>query len=296
MVLINIILASVIILALIIGSFTDFKKREVPDWLSYSMVGAGLGLRLLYSALSNDWMFFAFGVAGFALCFGLALLMFYAGQWGGGDSKVIMGLGALIGFDFMSFDLMKNSLLFSFFVNMLFVGAVYGVIFGAFLAVKHRKKFGKKFKEILFNKKYAVVLRAALFLSIASAVSAFFIFDALIKTAVFVLALVIFLALFLLIFSKAVEQSSMFKEVKPAELTEGDWIVKDIKYKGKYICGPKDLGIEKKQIKKLVELYKKNKIKKVLIKEGIPFVPAFLLAYLISLIYGNLLLVLMGVY
>ena len=293
MVLIDVILATVIVIALVIGSFTDFKKREVPDWLSYSLVALGFGLRFLYSSLSNDWLFFAFGVAGFALCFGLALLMFYAGQWGGGDSKVIMGLGALIGFDFMSVALMKDSLLFSFLINMLFVGAVYGVIFSAFLAVKHRKKFGKKFKELLSNKKYTVILYAPLILSIVLAISSFFILDALIKTSVFVLALIILLALFLLIFSKAVEQSSMFKEVKPTELTEGDWIVKDIKYKGKYICGPKDLGIEKKQIKKLIKVYKN---KKVLIKEGIPFVPAFLIAYLISLFYGNLLFVLMGLY
>ena len=80
----------------------------------------------------------------------------------------------------------------------------------------------------------------------------------------------------------------MLKYVLPKQLTEGDWIVKEIKIGGKYITGPKDLGIEKKQINKLISLYKKKKVNKILIKEGIPFVPSFFIAYVVTLIFGNL--------
>ena len=66
----------------------------------------------------------------------------------------------------------------------------------------------------------------------------------------------------------------------------------DIRINGKYICGPKDLGIEKKQIKKLMVFYREGKIKKILIKEGIPFVPSFLIAFVITLVYGNIVLLL----
>ena len=79
----------------------------------------------------------------------------------------------------------------------------------------------------------------------------------------------------------------MLKYVLPKQLTEGDWIAKDVKVDGKYITGPKDLGIEKKQIRRLVSFYKKNKVKKILIKEGIPFVPNFFIAYVVTLIFGN---------
>jgi hypothetical protein len=81
----------------------------------------------------------------------------------------------------------------------------------------------------------------------------------------------------------------MLKYVTPKELTEGDWIAKDIIIKHNKIAGPKDLGIEKSQIKKLIQLYNKGKIKKVLIKVGIPFVPSFLIAYLLTMLSGNLL-------
>ena len=80
----------------------------------------------------------------------------------------------------------------------------------------------------------------------------------------------------------------MLKYVKPQQLTEGDWIAKDIKIQGKYITGPKDLGIEKNKIRKLIELYKKGKVKKILIKEGVPFVPSFFAAYVVTLMFGNL--------
>jgi len=42
-----------------------------------------------------------------------------------------------------------------------------------------------------------------------------------------------------------------------------------------YVCGPGDLGITNQQI----ALLKQHGIKHVVVKEGIPFVPSFLIAY-----------------
>ena len=79
----------------------------------------------------------------------------------------------------------------------------------------------------------------------------------------------------------------MIKEVLPDKITEGDWIVEDVIVDNKRICGPKDLGIEKEQIKELLRLKSRNKIKTVLVKYGIPFIPSFLLAFLFSWIFDN---------
>ena len=91
----------------------------------------------------------------------------------------------------------------------------------------------------------------------------------------------------MLIFVKAIEKSCMHKLVEPQRITEGDWIVKDVYVGKQYICGPKDLGISKNQIRKLIQFYKQKKIKKILIKEGIPFVPSFLIAFVVTLVFGN---------
>ncbi|MBU0999709.1 hypothetical protein KKG24_05445, partial [Patescibacteria group bacterium] len=63
-----------------------------------------------------------------------------------------------------------------------------------------------------------------------------------------------------------------------------DQIQQNLFYKGKKIYSKKSLGVTKKQI----ALIKKAKIKSVIIKEGIPFVPSFLIGVLISLIFGSL--------
>ena len=95
---------------------------------------------------------------------------------------------------------------------------------------------------------------------------------------------------YLLVFVKAVEQVSMIRLIDPEKLTEGDWIVKDIKVDGKRIAGPKDLGINKKQIKKLLEFKQQGKIDKVKVKYGIPFVPSFLFAMIYTIIFNKIIL------
>jgi len=86
----------------------------------------------------------------------------------------------------------------------------------------------------------------------------------------------------------------MYKLVEPSKLTEGDWIAKEIKVNGKYITGPKDLGIEMEQIEKLIALYKKKKVGKILIKEGMPFVPSFLASFIFTYFFGSILLLIVN--
>ena len=153
---------------------------------------------------------------------------------------------------------------------------------------KNKKKFMKNFTKSLKTKKVVLAKKILLVLFIILILTGFFAPDRVIKLMLFYLALASVGTFYMWAIIKAVENSCMLKYVKPQQLTEGDWIAKDIKIGGKYITGPKDLGIEKSKIKKLIELYKKRKIKKILIKEGIPFVPSFFIAYIVTLVFGNL--------
>src|SRR3989338_7330218 len=107
-------------IALFIGSITDLKTREVADWVNYGLIISGVGLNLLFSAVYSDSSFIINSIIGLAIFFGIAYIMFYAGQWGGGDSKILMGLGAMIGID-VSFK--TPQFLAGFFINALFAGA-----------------------------------------------------------------------------------------------------------------------------------------------------------------------------
>jgi prepilin signal peptidase PulO-like enzyme (type II secretory pathway) len=111
---------------------------------------------------------------------------------------------------------------------------------------------------------------------------------------VVVLAGMIFVSFYVFVYLKAIEHSVMIKWVVPELLTEGDWVVEDVVVGGKRICGPKDLGLEKSQIAKLLRLKREGKVKKVLIKYGIPFVPGFLLAFIATYLWGNVVFKLMG--
>ena len=79
----------------------------------------------------------------------------------------------------------------------------------------------------------------------------------------------------------------MIKAVHPSIVTEGDWIAKDVIVSGKKICGPKDLGITKEQLALLQKLARQKKIKSVIVKYGIPFIPTFLIALLAALMLEN---------
>ncbi|NQU79090.1 prepilin peptidase [Candidatus Woesearchaeota archaeon] len=271
--------------ALIIGTITDLKVREVPDWLNYGLIVAGFGLRIIFSIVYADPSHIISGIIGFTAFFLVSVLMFYTGQWGGGDSKMMMGLGAIIGL-----ELSLSAFLVGFLVNMVLFGALFGILFSVYLVIMNFKSFCKEFKK-KFNRKEQYVLWGACAALII--LSLFVQFE--VKIPLVVLAFMLLLTYYMFKYLKAVEGAAMLKWVNPSDLTEGDWVVDDVVVAGKRICGPKDLGLEKEQIAKLQDLSRKGKLNKVLIKYGIPFVPSFLIAFIVTYVWGNVVFMIMGV-
>ncbi|MCX6707848.1 MAG: A24 family peptidase [Candidatus Woesearchaeota archaeon] len=277
----------IILAVLLIGSYTDLKTREVPDTINYGLIIAGIGLRLIWSLASSDWSYIIEGLLGLALCAALAYSMFYAGQWGGGDAKMMMGLGAFIGLD-LNFD----TLLVGFLFNIFIIGAVYALAWSVFLAIKNRKKFVEEYKKFFRMKKTMLSRKIVLISAVLMLIPLYFVKDNSVRLVFFLFVLLCVATFYLWIFVRVIERSCMLKLVPPEKLTEGDWIVKDVVVNGKRITGPKDLGISLEQIAELKKLRRKNKIKEILIKEGIPFVPSFLISFIVTWIFGNLFMML----
>ena len=242
----------------------------MPDWLSYSLIAFGFGYRLLASVIYQDISFILAGLLGFVALLSFGALMFYTGQWGGGDSKILMGLGALIGLETTPY-----SMLLSFFSNILLIGGVYGVVWSIGLAAVHFTKFRKEFRKLLLRKDFriafAFICVPALGLALLTRFGVTWALNGMMVGILFVIP-------FLFAAVKAVELSSMYSYVRPDKLTEGDWIAEDV------IVGKKD------QIKELRMLYSKGKVGKIKMKSGIPFVPSFLIAFLVTLVFGNVIL------
>ena len=284
----GIILLSVALIGLIIGSYTDIRTREVPDWVSFSLICSGIGLRIIFSIIYSDWHIIVNGLIGFGIFFAFAWLMFYTGQWGGGDSKVLMGLGALLGLEWS-----VNSMLAAFLINTLILGGIYGILFSIYLAFKNRKSFAKEFRKISVKKEFLTFRYISYGICISALILGILISDLQMRMLLFVLAALAFASVWVHAFLKSVETACMFKFIDPLKLTEGDWIAKDIYDGKKRICGPGDLGIEKKQIRQLILMHSRGKLHKVKIKEGIPFVPSFLLGLITAILFGNLLFLLL---
>ncbi|PIN69329.1 hypothetical protein COV93_05925 [Candidatus Woesearchaeota archaeon CG11_big_fil_rev_8_21_14_0_20_43_8] len=274
---------SIIGAALLVATITDIRKREVPDWLNYGLIFLGVSVRGIYSLIHWDYVPFLEGLIGLAVFVGLAYVMFYAGQWGGGDSKLLMGIGSLIGIELSVFTFDKFPFMLSFIINLMFFGAIYGLCWSLVLAVKNRKMFLKEVRKLSAVKKIKKIKIVLAIVLVVSFAASFFIKNIAFKIMLLVFVMLAAIGLYAWIFIKAVEKASMFKWYPPKRLTEGDWIADDVYIGKKYICGPKDLGIEKKQIAILL----KHKVKKVLVREGIPFVPSFLIAFIVNVFFQN---------
>lgn len=273
-------------LYLIAGSISDIKTREVADWANYGLIALGVFTNLIFSIFYNNWNYSLTSLIGFGVFLALSLFMFYTGQWGGGDAKMLMGLGALYG---LGFNWDDSTFLVAFIVNTLIAGAVYGILWSIFISFRNRKKFMQQYIKLSSSKSMKTLKIVSIIILAVALIFSIFDTIPIIRFSPIIIACLAVLTLYLWIVIKAVENSCMYKLVTPDKLTEGDWIAKDVKFKGKYITGPKDLGISKKQIIALKKLYRQKKIKNILIKEGIPFVPSFFLGWIMTLAIGNIL-------
>lgn len=269
------------LIALIIASLSDIRTREVPDWLNYSLVAFAIGSALILSIYHGYAHLLINSLLGLALGLIIGLLMFYTGQWGGGDSKLIIGLSALIGLSFSGFD-QGIPVLIIFLVNILLVGAVYGLIFSFVKAILNFKNFKRAAEKRLRSREVLVIRIIFLVIGIGA-----FIFLLITKSTesvlLFAFVIALFIFFYLWIFVSIVEKTSMIKQIKVKDLTEGEWIISNVEKNKRIILKPTRTGVTLKQI----ALLKKHRIRKVTVKIGIPFVPSFLIAYILTFTVGN---------
>jgi len=280
--LIETILMIITLITLIVASYSDLKWREVPDWLSYGLIFSALSIRTIFSFNANDGTILVSGLLGFSVFFLLACVLYYSNQWGGGDSKLLMGMGAVIGITYPFSDTSWN--LFWFFLAILGLGAIYGLAWITGLAIKEGKKF-----KIEFLKGLSEQRKIHLVLGIVSLILLLGFLVGLKYGLGFVWPIVIFplAAFYLFLFVTTVENSCFVLKRKIEHLTEGDWLAEEVKLNGKTLFKKKTL--EKEDLEELSRLHKEGSIDQVTIKEGIPFVPSFLLGYIALILLPSIL-------
>jgi len=257
------------IIWLVFAVVQDLRMREIANWLNFSLIIFALGFRFFYSLFSlGNFQFFYQGLIGLGIFFVLGNLFYYGKLFAGGDAKLMIALGVVLPF---SSNFSSNLEIFiNFLLIFLFVGAIYSLLISFFISLKNIKKFKKEFgKQIRKNKKMIYLL---LFLGLVFMVLGF------VETLFFFLGLLIFVLPYFYFYAKAVDESSMIKNIETNKLTEGDWLYRDVRL-GNNVIKAKWEGLKKKEI---IAIRKQRK--KILIRYGMPFSPVFLISFVI-LIY-----------
>ncbi|MBU2562608.1 MAG: prepilin peptidase [Nanoarchaeota archaeon] len=253
---------------IIFASIEDLRKREIANWLNFSLLIFAMGFRFFYSLFySESFAFFYQGLIGLGIFFVLGNLFYYGRTFAGGDAKLMISLGAILPF---SESFLINIQIFGlFFILFLLIGAIYGTIWSIFLMVKDFKEFKKEFLRNF--KRYRKIMYLIMFFGIILMVLG------VIESLFFIFGILIFLLPYFYIYARAVDDACMIKKVPTSKLTEGDWLYKDVKV-GRKLIEFNWSGLTKSEINLLGKKYKT-----ILIRQGVPFTPVFLFSFLILL-------------
>ena len=282
MIITDLILILISLTALIFATIVDIRIKEVPDWITYGLIASAISIRLLHSIIFTDWLYLIHGLLGLGITYLAGSILYHIKQWGGGDAKLLMGLGTALATKPSYLPNSAIPFLLTLFIYIIIIGAIYGIICSIYLTLKNINKFSFEFKTLLKSGQSSIIITISLLASIALIISIFFIDILKIKIMLLILAILLALYFYLFVAIKSVENIFFYKKVSPDKLVEGDWLASDVKIRKKTILNKKTI-LEKQHI---LELQKLN-IKKVLIKEGIPFVPPFLIGTIIAILIGN---------
>ena len=249
----------------ILACMQDLKRREVDNWLNYFLGEFGLVFLVFSAIFLNDWMIVVFGLMSFGVMFVLGHGFYYGRIFAGGDAKFLIAIFALfVGLTWM--QTLENIGIFVLFLML--AGAAYGLLYGFGLFVANFRRVSIAASEEMKHYYFYIPFIFGLILVFFNGWSLFFGIMLLIYSVLFV-------------FAKSIENSLMIHSCDAQKLQEGDWLFKDVKVGQRTIKANWD-GLTLSQI---AMLRKANK--KVFIKEGIPFMPAFVIALLMYYFFSS---------
>lgn len=267
-----------------ISSVYDLKTTEIPDIIPHSMMVIGITINLIQSIiLWNYYPILASLIAGLGLL-GFGFLMYFLGQWGGGDAKILAAMGFLL----PTFKSVKLNLPFplTYTLNVFVIGAAYMLLYAFLLSLKNKKIWREFFKDLKASSSVLLLASTTLFLSFLVLNSLILYYLNLTLDFLFIFKnslLPLFLTMIVFIiwkFGKAVEETGMKKRIPISKLKVGDVLLESKIWE----------GITEKDLKKI----KRSGKKWIWIKEGIRFAPSFPLALIFTYFYGNSILLLIG--
>jgi hypothetical protein len=270
------------IVFLVLGSIEDLKTGEIPEKVSYGYIASALLVAAADSMASGDVYMFLNSLLMGVSFFGLGFMLFYLGQWGGGDVKLAGGIGCTLGFlaqaGFFHDGLFPYYA--TYFINMICIALPYATVYGLLLGLKSPETW-KEFGRYLRDKKSVAVL----ILSFAPCIIGLYLHLTSLALFYTIIPVMTLIALYL----KAVELKALRDTIDVSKLREADVPAEDVVVEGAVLIRKIDIeGMTLEDIKKIQELAAQGKIpQKIVIKRGIKFAPVLLFAFLSVLYAGN---------
>ena len=247
-----------------IGSLTagvlDLKTTEFPDDIPYLMIALGIFIWYIYAMTFGDFLPLFLSLT-IGLIFGaIGWIAYKTGAWGDGDSAILTAIVFLVP---------SLAFLISYLMNMLIVAVIYLVIYSLVLGIKHKILF---LEELKSNFRYIVTYLIMLpFAIIASYTFNFWMFS-------IIWALGFAMILFIL-YAKKIEKNVFKKRIPASQIKAGDVLASSRQW----------VGITEEEAEKI----HKN-LKFVEIKEGVRFTIVFPLAIIVTLLFGNILFLILA--
>ena len=263
-----------------VSALWDLKTTEIPDAIPYVMMAIGLVFWGAQSYLLADYMLLVSSViAGLGLL-GFGFLMYYLGQWGGGDAKLLSAIGFLLPVAPQGFAHTLFPYPFTYTINVFIIGALYMVLYATVVAARNRKVISAFMHDVKASSKIIAFGTAALVVVffgatyyVTSILQIPFSADVILVSIVFPsLATIGIYVVFK--FAKSVENVGFKQKIPMSKLKVGDVLMENRLWE----------GITEKQLQRI----KKSRKRYVWIKSGVRFGPAFPLALLFTLYFGDL--------
>lgn len=261
----------------------DLRTTEIPDKIPSIMVIIAFIIHITKAFLTWSYLSFISSVIVGLGFFGFGFLMYYLGQWGGGDAKLLGAIGFLLP-DSKSLNLhLFFPLPLSYMVNVFLIGAIYMLLYAAVLAMRNRKIIKEFKKDIKASSRFIIVSSAALFLAfvlIGFYFTNFYLGNTNVKLILTnsIPPLLLTISFFIIWkFARIVENVGFKKRVSVHELKVGDVLLSSRLWE----------GITEKELRAI----RKSEKKYVWIKEGVRFAPTFPLALLATVLFGDTLLI-----
>lgn len=246
----------------------DLRTTEVPDEIPALLISSGIFIWYVYALTVGNFapLFFSLALGTGTLLAGW--FMYRKGYWGGADAFMLASVAFML-------PVYRNALFLpAYALNFLVVSSAYMVLYALALGILHPEAFSYLLDDLRNHGK--VLAGAALAAAVLLGAAVLFVRVPAPGALAALLGAVAFTLFWR--YAKVIEQRIFRRKIPASHIRAGD-VLETMIWRGITAAEIKDLA-------------KKRKF--VVIKEGVRFVPVFFITLLVTVFYGNIFLLLMG--